>query len=128
MAPGAPPLVSVCGEISFPGAWYDFSAKYTPGGMELRIPAGISPTAARHVRELAARAFELAGCEGLARVDFFVAGEQVLLNELNTMPGFTPTSVYAKLLEASGVRYPELVDRLCRLGAERHERERRRTH
>ncbi|HXP28773.1 MAG TPA: hypothetical protein VN804_03400, partial [Solirubrobacteraceae bacterium] len=70
--------------------------------------------------ELALEAFALSGCEGLARVDFFVDGEQVLLNELNTMPGFTPTSVYAKLMDASGVAYPELVDRLCRLGIERH--------
>jgi D-alanine-D-alanine ligase len=72
--------------------------------------------------ELAGRAFTLAGCEGLARVDFFVEGERVLVNELNTMPGFTPTSVYAKLLEASGVDYPSLVDRLCRLALERHGR------
>jgi len=66
-------------------------------------------------------AFLHAGCEGLARVDFFVDGERVLVNELNTMPGFTPTSVYAKLWAASGVPYPELVERLCRLGVERHE-------
>ena len=59
--------------------------------------------------------FDYAGCEGLARVDFFVDGERVLVNELNTMPGFTPTSVYAKLMDASGIAYPELLDRLCRL-------------
>jgi len=64
------------------------------------------------------------GCEGLARVDFFVDGEQVLVNELNTMPGFTPTSVYAKLMDASGIAYPELLDRLCRLAMERHEQRR----
>ncbi len=64
--------------------------------------------------------FEATGCEGLARVDFFVDGERVLVNELNTMPGFTPTSVYAKLLDASGVPYPRLLDRLCRLALERH--------
>ena len=74
--------------------------------------------------ELALETFEYAGCEGLARVDFFVDGERVLVNELNTMPGFTPTSVYAKLMEASGIGYPELVDRLCRLAIERHERQR----
>ena len=66
--------------------------------------------------------FAAAGCHGLARVDFFVDGEQVLVNELNTMPGFTPTSVYAKLIEAAGVQYPELVERLCRLALERQER------
>ncbi len=72
--------------------------------------------------ELAVDTFEAGGCDGLARVDFFVDGEEVLVNELNTMPGFTPTSVYAKLLGASGVDYPELVDRFCRLALERHQR------
>jgi D-alanine-D-alanine ligase len=115
------PLVSEPGEIVFEGDFYDFGAKYTPGGMELRIPAGISDGARERVRCLALETFEASGCEGLARVDFFVDGERVLLNELNTMPGFTPTSVYAKLLEASGVPYPRLLDRLCRLGLERHE-------
>jgi D-alanine-D-alanine ligase len=111
---------SIPGEIRFESDFYDFEAKYTPGGMQLLIPARISERAATRVLELALEAFALAGCEGLARVDFFVDGEQVLLNELNTMPGFTPTSVYAKLMQASGVTYPELVDRLCRLGLERH--------
>ena len=106
-------------EIVFDGDFYDFHAKYEPGGMELLVPARISERAAERVRELALEAFSRAGCDGLARVDFFVDGEQVLLNELNTMPGFTPTSVYAKLLDASGVTYPEVVDRLCRLGLER---------
>lgn len=110
---------SIPGEISFQSEFYDFAAKYEPGGMELLIPARISPAAVARVQELALEAFARSGCEGLARVDFFVDGEEVLLNELNTMPGFTPTSVYAKLLEASGVAYPELVDRLCRLGIER---------
>lgn len=110
---------SIPGEITYESEFYDFAAKYDPGGMELLVPARISQTAAARVRELALEAFARAGCEGLARVDFFVEGEEVLLNELNTMPGFTPTSVYAKLLEASGVAYPELVDRLCRLGLER---------
>jgi D-alanine-D-alanine ligase len=110
---------SLPGEIVFEGDFYDFEAKYEPGGMELRVPARISDAAAAQARELALEAFARAGCDGLARVDFFVDGEDVLLNELNTMPGFTPTSVYAKLLEASGVAYPEVVDRLCRLGLER---------
>jgi D-alanine-D-alanine ligase len=110
------------GEIVLPGSsdWYDYEAKYTQGGMELVVPARISPTARERVRALALQTFVHAGCEGLARVDFFVDGEQVLVNELNTMPGFTPTSVYAKLWEASGVPYPEVVERLCRLGLERH--------
>jgi D-alanine-D-alanine ligase len=100
--------------------WYDYEAKYGEGGMRLQFPARISGTARERLRTLAVRAFAASGCSGLARADFFVDGEQVLLNELNTMPGFTPTSVYAKLMEASGVAYPELVDRLCRLGIERH--------
>jgi D-alanine-D-alanine ligase len=115
-------LASEPGEITFAGEFYDYAAKYTPGGMELKIPARITASARERVKELAVEAFEHAGCEGLARVDFFVDGEEVLLNELNTMPGFTPTSVYAKLLEASGVAYPQLVGRLCRLGIERHAR------
>ncbi len=117
---GRSAAVSIPGEISFEGDFYDFEAKYEPGGMELLIPARISEQATARVREQALEAFERSGCDGLARVDFFVDGERVLLNELNTMPGFTPTSVYAKLLEASGVAYPEVVDRLCRLGIERH--------
>jgi D-alanine-D-alanine ligase len=117
-------FVSKPGEIVFAGEFYDFGAKYTPGGMELRIPASISKRAALRVRELALQAFAASGCEGLARVDFFVDGDRVLVNELNTMPGFTPTSVYAKLLDASGVHYPTLVDRLCRLALERHARRR----
>ena len=101
---------SVPGEIVPRGEWYDYEAKYSPGGMELTVPARISAGGRERVRELALEAFLAAGCEGLARVDFFVDGERVLVNELNTMPGFTPTSVYAKLIEASGVAYPELVD------------------
>ena len=119
-ATGAPGRASAAGEIVFDGEFYDFDAKYTAGGMELLVPARISESAAARVRELALEAFARAGCDGLARVDFFVDGEHVLVNELNTMPGFTPTSVYAKLLAASGVAYAELVDRLCRLALERH--------
>jgi D-alanine-D-alanine ligase len=118
---GEPAIASEPGEIVLGSEWYDFAAKYTPGGMELKMPARISDTAARRVRELALEAFNAAGCEGMARVDFFVDGEQVLVNELNTIPGFTPTSVYAKLMAASGIPYPQLVDRLCRLARERHE-------
>ena len=104
--------------------WYDFEAKYTEGGMELVVPARISERASERVRSLAVTAFSLAGCSGLARVDFFVDGDDVLLNELNTMPGQTPTSVYAKLWEAGGLEYPALLERLCRIALERHEAER----
>ena len=115
-------LGSPLGEIVFPGEWYDYEAKYSPGGMQLIVPARISRTAERRARALALEVFAAAGCHGLARVDFFVDGEEVLVNELNTMPGFTPTSVYAKLVEAAGIHYPELVERLCRLACERRER------
>jgi D-alanine-D-alanine ligase len=116
---------SIPGEISLTGdGWYDYEAKYTPGGMQLVVPARISASAAAQVRSLAVEAFQLAGCEGLARVDFFVDGETVLLNELNTMPGMTETSVWGKLWEASGLAYPDALDRLCSLAVERFERER----
>ncbi|HKH78703.1 MAG TPA: D-alanine--D-alanine ligase family protein [Solirubrobacteraceae bacterium] len=124
----APALASEPGEVVFAGEFYDYAAKYTPGGMELVIPARISDTARARVRELAVETFVQVGCEGLARVDFFVDGESVVVNELNTMPGFTPTSVYAKLMSASGIPYPELLDRLCRLGIERHSERRGRRH
>ncbi|WP_320668496.1 D-alanine--D-alanine ligase family protein [Patulibacter defluvii] len=125
---GAAPEVSEVGQIVLtsddPDAWYDYEAKYTPGGMELRVPAEISATAKATLRALAARAFTLSCVEGLARVDFFVDGETVLLNELNTLPGFTETSVYGKLWEASGLAYPDLVSRLVELAVERFARER----
>ena len=92
--------------------------------MRLRVPARISDSARSAVRALAVEAFRRSGCSGLARADFFVEGERVLLNELNTMPGFTPTSVYAKLWDASGLPYEQLVTRLCELAIERHAGER----
>lgn len=116
------PATSTPGEIVLTGGeggWYDYEAKYTPGSMRLQVPARISATAAARVQELARRAFTLSGCSGLARADFFVDGERVLLNELNTMPGFTATSVYAALWAHDGLAYPDLVDRLCALALER---------
>lgn len=112
------------GEIVITADWYDYAAKYEPGGMQLRVPAQISDAARERLQAMAVEAFGRFGCSGLARADFFVEGEQVLLNELNTMPGFTPTSVYAKLWDASGVPYPVLVTRLCELALERHAVER----
>jgi D-alanine-D-alanine ligase len=118
-------VTSLPGEIVANADWYDFEAKYTEGGMELRVPAPIGDEAVAKVRELAAATFTLAGCSGLARCDFFVDPDGgVLVNEINTMPGFTTTSVYAKLLEASGIAYPELCDRLVELAVERHQRAR----
>ena len=127
LGPPAAPEASTPGEIVLlkGDGWYDYEAKYADGGMELVVPARISSMAAERVRSLAVRAFRLAGCSGLARADFFVDGDAVLLNELNTMPGFTATSVYAKLWEASGVPYPELVDRLVAIAVERFVAERR---
>jgi D-alanine-D-alanine ligase len=118
----ADPQASEPGEILLAAGesgWYDYAAKYTPGGMELIVPARISRTARDRVRALAVETFTRVGCSGLARVDFFVNGDDVLVNELNTMPGQTPTSVYAKLWAATGIPYPQLVSRLCELGVER---------
>jgi D-alanine-D-alanine ligase len=121
------PVASEPGEILLAAGeqgWYDYEAKYTPGGMELIVPARISSAARDRVRELAVAAFTEADCSGLARVDFFVEGENVLLNELNTIPGFTETSVYSSLFEASGIPYAEQLERLVTLAIERHESER----
>jgi D-alanine-D-alanine ligase len=119
------PITSLPGEIVANADWYDFEAKYTEGGMELRVPAPIDAAAVTRVRELAASTFALAGCSGLARCDFFVEPDgEVLVNEINTMPGFTTTSVYAKLLEASDISYPDVCDRLVQLAVERHRRAR----
>jgi len=123
----ADPIASTPGEILLAGGesgWYDYAAKYTPGGMQLKVPAGISQGARERVQELAVEAFVRAGCAGLARADFFVDGESVLVNELNTLPGFTETSVYGALFAASGIPYPELLARLVALAVERHESER----
>jgi D-alanine-D-alanine ligase len=116
---------SVPGQIDAHADWYDYEAKYSEGGMDLVVPAPLPQPTQERVRELAARVFALAGCSGLARCDFFVLENgAVLVNELNTIPGFTETSVYSKLFEASGVSYPELCDRLVRLALERHRRAR----
>src|ERR1044072_8275515 len=89
--------------------------------MELVVPASIPNELATSLRELAIDAFELGGCAGLARCDFFLEPEgRLLVNEINTMPGFTETSVYAKLWEASGLTYAALCDRLVQLAVERH--------
>jgi D-alanine-D-alanine ligase len=125
------PVASQPGEILLGAGetgWYDYEAKYTPGGMELMVPARLPRHVRERVRELALRTYRTVGCSGLARVDFFVEGERVLVNELNTMPGFTATSVFASLFEADGIGYPELLDRLLALALERHADERRHTH
>ncbi len=117
------PVASVVGEIVAHAEWYDYSAKYDEGGMDLVIPARISAEASERVRGLAVESFVATECEGMARIDFFVRPNgEVVVNEINTIPGFTATSVYAKLFEASGIPYAELLDRLIELALERHER------
>jgi D-alanine-D-alanine ligase len=121
------PIASLPGEIvshGFGGAdWYDYSAKYDEGGMDLVVPPRLPKETIERIQELAVSSFVAGECEGMARVDFFVREDgEVVLNELNTIPGFTATSVYAKLFEASGIPYPELVDRLVQLALERHDR------
>ena len=121
----AEPEASMPGEIVLQGAdWYDYAAKYEPGGMELVVPARIPDGVREEVRRLARDTFVRVGCAGLARVDFFVEGERVIVNELNTMPGFTQTSVYPKLWEATGLAFPELCDRLLQTALDRFRAER----
>ncbi len=121
-----PPIASLPGQIDTLGHdWYDFESKYADGGMELHVPPpGLPQDTIELLQRRAVEAFVASGCEGLARVDFFVRASdgEVVLNELNTMPGFTATSVWAKLFEASGIGYAEALDRLIALALERHER------
>ncbi|MBV9534931.1 MAG: D-alanine--D-alanine ligase [Solirubrobacterales bacterium] len=125
------PVASEPGEIMLAAgedAWYDYDAKYTPGKMRLIVPARIPPPVRDRVRDLALRTFLLTGCSGLARVDFFVEGERVLVNELNTIPGFTETSVFGALFGASGISYARLLDSLLDLALERHGAQRAHRH
>ena len=117
------PEASVPGEVIPGGEFYDYQAKYIDDTSELVIPAALSAEQTSEVQRLAVAAFEAAGCAGLARVDVFLenASGRILLNELNTMPGFTSISMYPKLWEASGVPYSELLDRLVKLALERQE-------
>jgi D-alanine-D-alanine ligase len=124
----ADPIASQPGEILLAAGesgWYDYAAKYTPGGMRLVVPARIDPGVSERVRALAVQSFLASGCCGLARVDFFVLNDgEVLVNELNTMPGFTQTSVFGSLFAASGIPYPMLLDRVVGLALQRHAAER----
>jgi len=120
------PIASLPGEIVVThNEWYDYEAKYDEGEMDLVVPARISEQQLERAQELAVRAFVATDCEGMARVDLFVRADgEVLVNELNTIPGFTSTSVYARLFEASGIGYSELLQQLADLAVERFERRR----
>ena len=118
------PIASLPGEIVVThNEWYDYEAKYDEGEMDLVVPARVSDLQLARAQELAVSAFVATDCEGMARVDLFVRDDgEVLVNELNTIPGFTATSVYARLFDASGVPYGALLERLADLAVERFER------
>ncbi len=119
---GSPAEASECGEIVMLGGreFYDFEAKYLdPSAARLDCPADLPPGVAARVATVALAAFEALRCEGLARVDVFVDGRQVVVNEVNTMPGFTPISMYPRMWQATGLDYPALVDRLLRIALAR---------
>jgi len=118
------PIASVPGQIVPLGhEWYDFASKYEEGGMQLVIPPDLPAEVLEDVQRAAIESFRVTECEGMARVDCFVVdGNRVVVNELNTIPGFTSTSVYAKLFDASGIPYETLLRRLIELAVERHER------
>jgi D-alanine-D-alanine ligase len=118
------PIASIPGQIVPLGhEWYDYASKYDEGGMDLVIPPDLPEETLQDIQRIAVETFVVTDCEGMARVDCFVVGDgEVVVNELNTIPGFTATSVYAKLFEASGIPYDELLRRLIELARERHER------
>ncbi len=119
------PMASICGEIDAGAEFYDYDAKYITDSAKLYIPARISDEAAEAVREAAVRVYQALGCRGLSRVDFFVTyeGEEVVFNEINTLPGFTSISMYPKLFEASGIPLDELIDKLLELAMEQKKEE-----
>jgi D-alanine-D-alanine ligase len=118
------PRASLPGEIVSDHEFYDYEDKYVDGTVQLVIPAHLSDDEIARVRRLAVAAYRTLRCEGMARVDFFYEpdGRGFLVNELNTIPGFTPGSMYPKMWEATGLSYPALIDELVRLAVDRHER------
>lgn len=112
-------IASIPGQITPAEEFYDYDAKYKLGTSVLDIPAKISPEQTEELRATAKRAYHALGCSGFSRVDFFVADDGIILNEINTIPGFTPISMYPKLMDSMGISYPELLDRLITLAAER---------
>ena len=121
------PVASVPGEIVPAAEFYDYRAKYLDDGTKLHVPADVPPDAVEEIQRMSVAAFRAIDCAGMARVDFFVWDRpwRIVLNEINTIPGFTPASMYPMLWEASGLPYAELIDRLVDLALERHERERK---
>ena len=121
------PEASVPGEIVPGKEFYDYTAKYVDEGSKLIIPAKLSKSETKKIQQLAISAFQAVDCSGLARVDFLMdpKNRKIYLNEINTMPGFTAISMYPKLWAASGLAYPELIERLIRLGQERHAEKKR---
>lgn len=121
------PVASVCGEIAPRGhEFYDYEAKYLDvDGADLKVPAEIGGTVAERIQRMAVTAFRAVECWGMARVDFFLEGDRIWINEINTIPGFTSISMYPKLWQASGLAYPELIERLLDLAVQRHAAERR---
>ena len=115
------PKASALGETRFSNDFYDYEAKYTEGGAELLIPSPVSDGVRDRIQEMAIAAFKAIDGSGIARVDFFYieATDEILINEINTMPGFTATSMYPMMWEASGIKFPDLVDKLIQLGLER---------
>lgn len=110
-------LVSVAGEIVVTGReFYDYEAKYLDGGADLLVPTSLSAAELSQMQDLAIKAFRALGCSGLARTDFFLTDSGFVLTEVNTMPGFTPISMYPSLFAASGISYPELVETLIQTG------------
>jgi D-alanine-D-alanine ligase len=117
------PIASAVGEIRPHAEWYDYGAKYDEGGSDIIVPADLPVAVADRVRTIALNAFRALELSGMARVDCFLTPTgEVLVNEVNTIPGFAPTSVYARLFDAAGVSYPEVLDRLVQCALERHAR------
>ena len=114
------PVASLPGEIVYGTEWYDYQTKYAEGQARVVVPAPVTAAITERLQRLAIEAFRAIDAAGMARVDFFVEGDRVLVNEINTIPGFTSTSGYARMWEASGLAYAELVQRLVELALERH--------
>jgi D-alanine-D-alanine ligase len=118
------PVTSQPGEVRFVSSksgWFDYETKFTPGAFNMMIPARVGEDVRQKIRELAAKIFNLTRCSGLARVDFFVDGQEIFVNEVNTMPGLSQAGVFSWLWRESGLEYPEMLERVLKLALERYE-------